>query len=296
MRLSTYWKKQGATVQLKHGAAYPELWGLPDKVFISCLFRWNRDAALQLAYAWDDRAEIGGTGINFEVALPPEVEACPPDYSLYGEQRAIGFISRGCSNKCPWCVVWRKEGNVHRVSTAQELATGHNELLALDNNFLALPGHQDDLKWLVQSQMPTDFNQGLDARMVTEENAALLAKVNWKSSIRFALDSGDYGSKQWNALENTVKLLSHFGLSPSHVLVYVLIGFWDMYDDVNRLLEVHNLGARPFPMGFRDLETGYEPASGWNRVLYQKFKRLICRVPYGHSVWDDFEREVVSTL
>ena len=62
--------------------------------------------------------------------------------------------------------------------------------------------------------------------------------------------------------------------------------------DIDRQMFVHQLGARPFPMGYRNLNTGAEPAKGWNRELYKKFRRLICRLPHAKTVWADFEREV----
>jgi hypothetical protein len=301
MRLSTYWKQQGASVDLKHGALnrkgevtdpflYPNLLDNPDKVFISCLFRWNRDSALLLARTWGDRAEIGGTGVDHQKQLPPEVAACEPDYTLYGERRAIGFISRGCPNRCPWCVVWRKEGELHRVSTAQELAQRHTDLLALDNNFLGLSDHMSDLRWLAENKVPVDFNQGLDARLVTEENAPLLAQLNWPSVPRFSLD-GNYDGQR-DAVARTLDLLEKHGTPRNNVCVFVLIGFEGLASDIERLTYVHQLGARAFPMGYRNLKTGEEPAKGWNKELYKKYRRLICRIPHAKSVWADFEREV----
>jgi hypothetical protein len=290
MKLSTYWKRQGATVRLKYGAAYPELWGLPDKVFISCIFRWNQGAALRLAYAWGDRAEIGGTGVDITKTLPPEVEACEPDYGLYGESQAIGFISRGCIRSCPWCVVPNKEGRLHRVDTAENIVGDRINALFLDNNFLALDDHDEDLHFLVRSHVGVDFNQGLDARLVNEVNAPLLAACNWTSGPRFALDSDSRGQRA--ALERTLNLLEQNGLSRNQVLVYTLIGFGGLQSDIERLTFIRELGARPFPMGYRDLETGDEPANGWNKTLYKKYRRLICRIPFSKSVWSDFGEEV----
>ena len=303
MRLSTYWKQQGATVKLKHGNLNrkgemtdpflgPSLIHSPDKVYISCLFRWHQDEALYLAGAWGDRAEVGGAGVDITKTLPPEVAACSPDYGLYGERRAVGFISRGCPNRCPWCVVWRKEGKLHRVSTAKELVGERPELLALDNNFLALPDCLDDLRWLYERNIAIDFNQGLDARLVTDEIAEWLACQNWLAGPRLALDS----LGQQAALKNALEALARYDLPSNQVMVYVLIGHSGLRSDIERLQYVHALGARPFPMGYRNLETGEEPAKGWNRHLYKKFRRLICRIPFGRTVWEDFEREVVSTL
>jgi tRNA A37 methylthiotransferase MiaB len=45
-----------------------------------------------------------------------------PDYSLYPElgDRALGFLTRGCPRRCPFCVVPVKEGTPRQVS---DLAT-----------------------------------------------------------------------------------------------------------------------------------------------------------------------------
>jgi len=62
MRLSAWHKTQRNAVRLKMGAAYPELFEIPDRVYISCIFRWNRFDAQHLAESWGDRAELGGSG------------------------------------------------------------------------------------------------------------------------------------------------------------------------------------------------------------------------------------------
>lgn len=44
----------------------------------------------------------GGTGYGIYEELPPEIDSCFPDYSIYPEcDYAIGFLTRGCPNKCP---------------------------------------------------------------------------------------------------------------------------------------------------------------------------------------------------
>lgn len=288
MRLSAYHKALGDSVMLKHGDAWPELFDTPDRVYISCLFRWNRDAALRLYDAWADIAEIGGTGVDIALRLPPEVEQCEPDYALYGCDNAIGFISRGCIRRCPWCVVPEKEGKLHRVATAAEIVGNRQEAVFLDNNFLALPDYQRDLEWLAEQQTVIDFNQGLDARLVTEETARLLARCKWAFGPRFAIDS----MGQAEASQRTIELLDKAGLPASRISFYVLIGFAGLESDVSRLLLVHEWGANAFPMGYKDLETGEEPARGWNRAMYRKYRRLITRLPQAKGVWDDFRREV----
>lgn len=288
MRLSTYHKQRGDSVVLKHGAHPPELWDVPDKVYVSCLFRWNRNRAIEYVNGWGGRAIAGGTGVDIYSTLPEEVSNCSPDYSLYGGNRAIGFISRGCIRKCPWCVVWRKEGELKRVSTAEEVVGNHSEAVFLDNNFLALSNHCGDLEWLAQHEIAVDFNQGLDARLVTSENVDLLAQCSWPSFLRIALDS----LSQLSSVDMALTLLSDAGIPSSKVMVFCLIGFSGLESDVKRLLYLREKYVNVFPMGYRDLDTGEEPAKGWDRQLYKKYRRLICRLPRTRTVWEDFEREV----
>lgn len=289
MRLSAWHKARGDIVRLKRGAAYPELFEMPDRVYISCIFRWNRPGALALAGAWGDRAQIGGSGVDVKKMLPPEVAATPPDYDLYGGDRAIGFISRGCPNKCPWCIVPAKEGGLSRVASAREIVGLQRKSLFLDNNFLAMPGHMDDLSWLAENRIKVDFNQGLDARLITDENAVQLSRCTWDlpggEKVRLALDS--CGKKA--VLQRAVERLCHAGMKARDVFVYVLIGFSGLESDLDRLLFARSLGLRVFPMGYRDIKTGKEPRRGWNVPLYKKYKRLIVRMPFAQSVWSDFE-------
>lgn len=285
MRLSTYHKARGDVIELRRGWASPELWGLPDKLYVSCLFAWNRERVRKYAESWAGiPCELGGTGFDISVKLPGHIESAAPDYTLYNETRAIGFISRGCIRKCPWCVVPEKEGNLRRVSTATQIVGDKEKAIFLDNNFLALPDHNGDLQWLAERGIPIDFNQGLDARLVTPENAMWMAKCEWiPQGPRFALDS----EAQYKALVRTFNLLTSAGVSSNSITVFVLIGFSGFVSDVTRLLQAHELGARVFPMGYRNLLTGHEPMRGWKTSLYRKYKRLITRLPHARSVWDD---------
>jgi len=290
MRLSTYHKRRGDEVHLRLGFSPPELFERPDKIYISCLFSWNRREARRLASCWEGRAELSGTGIDYKKELPMEVQQCPPDYSLYGKSRAIGFISRGCNNRCPWCVVWRKEGKLHRVSTAREVVGDFDSAIFLDNNHLALPDYRQDLVWLAENQIAIDFNQGMDAKHVTEKAAELLAACKWLpgSTIRLALDSCGRNAIVTRAVER----LERVGISRGRITVYALIGFAGLQSDIERLLLLHRLGVRVFPMGYRNLETGEEPMKEWKPSLYRKYRRLIVRMPMASSIWDDFKRDL----
>ena len=62
-----------------------------------------------------------GTGYkDYTITLPDEIEHICPDYSLYSVNEAFGFLTRGCPNGCPWCIVPHKEGSIRPASLLRE--------------------------------------------------------------------------------------------------------------------------------------------------------------------------------
>jgi hypothetical protein len=115
MKLSTYYKRQGWEVMLSRKPMHIEAGRhLASTVFHTANSQRQVD---KLRSIYGDRVEIGGTGIDLTRRLPSEVEACFPDYGIYGHNRyAVGFLTRGCNRRCAFCVVPDKEGGVKRAS------------------------------------------------------------------------------------------------------------------------------------------------------------------------------------
>ena len=92
MRLSTWHKQRGDAVEWWNGFTHY------DRVYKSKVFTFTPDFDTVFNA---DEIVTGGTGYKDFGVLPPEVEACPPDYGLYPSWKpAIGFLSRGCCNTC----------------------------------------------------------------------------------------------------------------------------------------------------------------------------------------------------
>jgi len=62
----------------------------------------------------------GGTGYGNDAILPEDTEHICPDYSLYNCDRSYGFLTRGCPNKCEWCFVPGKEGDIRPAADIEE--------------------------------------------------------------------------------------------------------------------------------------------------------------------------------
>lgn len=111
MKLSAWHKSEGDEVE----------WWNPllfyDKVYSSKVFTFTPENPYL-----PENTVRGGTGYGVLDELPQEVDNMQPDYSLYPDcDHAIGFLTRGCIRKCPWCIVPKKEGLIRQYRTWQEI-------------------------------------------------------------------------------------------------------------------------------------------------------------------------------
>ena len=178
MKLSAWHKQQGDSVEL----TMPVLAAGYDKVYMSKVFTWSDMPCLP------DNAEVGGTGYDLHKTLPDEIEHLCPDYSLYNMDYSMGFLTRGCIRKCEFCFVPEKEGNIRSAAYLTEFLR-HDRAVLLDNNVLAHHHGIDQIKLIAETGIKVDFNQGLDARLIDDGIAKLLAKVKWLKPIRLACDN-----------------------------------------------------------------------------------------------------------
>lgn len=213
MKISAWHKAQGDQVE----------WWMPlqryDRVYSSKVF----DFTPINPYLPED-AVRGGTGyrdIPLNQELPAEIDNMFPDYSIYPDcDYAIGYLTRGCIRSCRWCVVPKKEGQIRPYRTWQELVRKDTDKLVLmDNNILACRYGLEQLKGLAGSGYRIDLNQGMDARLVTEEAAEILSRLDWIRHIRFSCDQ----KSQIEPVKRTIELLGRNGVRPYRIFIYLLV-------------------------------------------------------------------------
>lgn len=176
-----------------------------------------------------------------EVAV--QCDECPD--ALEWHNPLATFTSRGCIRRCPFCAVWRTEGDL------QELDTWSVRPIVCDNNLLACSqAHFDRAIDRLKQLSGIDFNQGLDARLMSKHHADRLAELD--CMVRLAFDSVNYESSFMKAYE----LLREAGFPKKRIRTYVLVGFDDTPDDaLYRLQTVTSLGIDPNPMRYNPLDT-----------------------------------------
>ncbi len=212
MKISAYHKANGDTVEWWNALDND----LYDLVYSSKVF----DFTPVNPYLPENTIK-GGSGYDVKAVLPSEIEEMFPDYSIYPDcDYAIGYITRGCPNRCRWCIVPQKEGDIKPYRTWQELVRQDSKKLVLmDNNILACEYGIEQLESLADSDYRIDLNQGMDARLVTDRVAQILAKVKWIRHIRFSCDS----ISQIEPILNTANLLYKYGIKPYRLYIYLLV-------------------------------------------------------------------------
>ena len=240
MKLSAYHKAQGDQV---------EWWnpnGHYDLVYKSRVFTdtYSKD---NIIVTNADEIIKGGTGYGLSGNLPDEVEHIYPDYALYPQflDTAYGFLTRGCPRRCRFCLVSEKEGS-RSVQTADlsEFWRGQKEIKLLDANLLACPDHEKLILQLADSRAWVDFSQGLDVRLITPDNVALLNRVKTKA-VHFAWDNPDDDLTGYFQ-----KFLELTNIRNSRRRrVYVLTNFGSTHEqDLYRVKTLRGMGFDPYVM------------------------------------------------
>lgn len=269
-KISRYHKEQGDVVE----------WAIPflhyDIVYMSKVFNFSPDDTT----IYDaDRIIRGGTGYDIYSKLPEEIDRMQPDYSIYPhipKDYAYGFLTRGCPNKCPWCVVPRKEGKIRPYMDVDEIAIeGRNKLVLMDNNILAAGDYaKEQLQKIIDRGYKVDFNQALDARLVTDEYAQMLAKIRFldKGRIRFGCDTPG----QIKHCERAMEMINSYGFKGEYFLYTMLNGdfnecysrieYW--WDRLQSFRESHQ--GRPvyaYAQPYRDPDNPNNPVPQWQKDM-----------------------------
>lgn len=217
----------------------------PDRVYISCVFNKNAGKARGIATLYPDAEVIlGGTGIDLHAKIPEPAWKIKPDYQLYPDTKYdLGFTTRGCIRKCPFCVVPEKEGRIHRWQHVSEFhSTDHKIVKLLDNNIGAdRDWFFENTNWILDHNLKVNICSGMDIRILTEEVAEQIARLRFVDNLlNFAWDNIEDEEKIFAGID----MLKDAGMPLQHISLYVLTGFNTTFEqDLYRCNKLREAGV-----------------------------------------------------
>jgi hypothetical protein len=296
LKLATYHRMQGDNVKLVRGQKQLEI--CPDRIYVTSLFiyEWRPvheavryykksypSAELWLggiyASLMPEHAKLSGADYIHK-GLFTEAEDLMPAYDLVPNwDGSIIFSSRGCIRRCGFCTVPKLEGKPHglKYSIKYLVYPGHTKIILWDNNILANSNWKAIFDELIGFGLKVDFNQGLDARLVSEKSAEKLSQIKLQF-IRLAYDTQRVGP----FVQRAIELLHQHGIRKKKIIVYTLFNFEDDPDDFfQRVRDILNWGAACYPMRFEplnSLEKNHYVDPNWTRRqldMVQRARRVL---------------------
>ena len=263
MKLSKHHRERGDYVE----RYLPLAKSTYDRIYASKVFKFSSAEDLDA-----EQMQIGGTGWDMSVTLPPEIERLAPDYSLYpGYQHSIGFTMRGCRFRCKFCVVPEKEGWPVSESTIENIWTQRDSdlVVLLDNDFFGNPDWALRIAEMRKLDLRVNFSQGLNIRIITEEQCKALASVKFRSMgggmklVHFAWDQWGPGTEK--AVTRGFSRVKAAGIKPHQMAFYVLIGWRTTEEqDLYRINKLHDWGCHVFVMPFDKSDPYQKALTRWN--------------------------------
>lgn len=232
----------------------PVRWIVNRTLHVSVPFTWNLPGVVEELAAgslfWD-RAIVGGPATRLMPSHLDGLANVTIGDDMPGVlQRVNPLATRtttGCIRRCRFCAIGT--GAVE-AGGLRELADWPDLPIVCDNNLLAASdAHFDRVIDRLVRWGWADFNQGLDARLMTARHAERIGQIR-RPMVRLALDH----DAEMEAWEHAFNLLRRAGVAKRHIRSYCLIGFQDSPRDAwRRCLWVERHGVKALPMWFHRL-------------------------------------------
>jgi hypothetical protein len=239
----TYWT-EGLTLNI----SVPFTWNLQEVKSVICRG--------SLAHRW---FRVGGPAVE----IMPHYLANMDGVSIGGVcpgvlQRVNPEATRtttGCIRKCQFCAIGT--GKIE-PGPMRELGDWPDLPILIDNNILGVSqAHFDKVIDRLKKHESCDFNQGLDARLITDYHAKRFRELN-NPMLRLACD-GKHTQKLWEAGFGTLRRAN---VPLRSIKSYVLIAFNSGPEECwMRCNWVESHGIQALPMWFHPLDT-----LEWNAV------------------------------
>lgn len=315
LKLAAYHQQRGDAVNLVNGISKNGF--DPDVIYITSLFTYAWEPVHKVIRFYGNeykkaRIVVGGIyatlcqdhlkesfkdRIQIYQGVVPELDDLLPAYSLIPEWKtSILFSSRGCIRKCPFCSVTKLEPKFKAKKSIRHLIyRGHKKVTLWDNNILASPYWRDIFAELEEAKLEVDFNQGLDARLVTEEIALRLKGLR-VPAVRLAYDTKEVR----DSLKKAICLLNDVGITGRKIVVYCLFNYQDTPTDfLERVKDLLSWGVVSYPMRYQSLEPSPKDtyiSPNWTREQLEMIAKARRVIGYGGAFppYEGLRRKIIN--
>jgi len=260
-------------------------WQDGDTVDVSVPFTWLLPkVAVRCKELNGQRVTVGGPAISLMPDYLEGVSIGTDADALSRHNPDATFTTRGCIRHCEFCAVPKIEGEF------RELTDWEPKPIVCDNNLLAASRRQFDI--IIDRLKPikgVDFNQGLDARLLSDHHVGRLKELDL-AFVRLSWDHVNIESRVMSALNRLID----GGIPKKLLRVYVLVGFRDTPDDaLYRCQQLKDTGILPNVQRYQPLDclvkNDYiDPA--WSKEELGNFCRYWNRqVWLGHIPYKDYK-------
>jgi hypothetical protein len=223
------------------------------------------------------------------------VEETIPDYKIIDDSRFnflpkdsyFGRITKGCIRNCEFCAVPKLEPKFYflqdiksQIELVNKLFSPRKNLVILDNNILALKNFATVVNQLIECGFYSgamynnkfrtlDFNQGIDARLISKEIAKQLSHL-CVSPIRLAFDHMGVENQYREAIAKLVDV------GFTEFTTYIMYNFKDSPENFYKRMAInlelsqkYNIRITGFPMKYSPINDVNRHYVGtyWNRKL-----------------------------
>lgn len=326
MKLSTHHKRLGDTIEYVKGLPSKLENQTPDIIYISTLFTYYSEKTIRCINRFKERYPsatviVGGifatlmpeyleqkTDIIPFVGYSKELDNLSPDYSLIPiftqhspkikkwADFSMLFSTRGCPNQCGFCAVNQLEPDYHIIENWREaIDLSKSCVMFQDNNLTSFPfdHFKAVMEFVRHRKLKACFNNGFDARKLTEDQMDLMSKIKWtRSGLRLAFDNMSQDGYVQRAIEKLIKK----GVPKDKFLIFCLYNYTDTIEEaMYRCSEMRKLGVRPFPEVYYPLDKLDKKRYVSPQWTYEQISDFLIywflMGNYKNKTWDEFIEE-----
>ena len=292
LKYAQYHRSRGDTVHLVRGPS-SRLYN-PNIIYITSLFTYSWRPVHDCIRAYRKRYPkahilVGGIyasllpekireefndSIEIKAGVDPTLDDIMPDYSLFPKwDTSLIISSRGCPRKCSFCSVQKLEPQQTFLKSISHLVLPwHKKIMFWDNNILASPYCLDIFHELATYRKQVDFNQGLDARLLSPPLVEAMTNISI-SYVRLSYDT----PLMHKPIDEAISLLHAYGYPNGHIFVFVLYNHdSDQEDFFNRCKFLLARGCTVYPMRYEPYTTAEKRtyiSPHWTKELLDMVQR-----------------------